>query len=321
MTIESQAAKPDGAPGTQSPNGGQDGPVAAKRHRIQRLAAWGRPSRLSSFVDFAFKGAALIAALVAAQFFQQPKVILAQGNQNENYALQAFVDVQKLEEYYRAAGKPLPYAVRQTAREYNHHNQQELLSGENVRQYSAEALCTEMPRLVAELFSESQCNPEGSQEPRLGGRERSYEGLLLKLNGDLDHPLNMHALREGLTRLRDAEYLVARYQVKNVGFGYATDVQILPPEQFRPSPVGSFSLAPGESYAVRFESDRGTIEKSPTEQQLFTHVSWDKGAGVITGPRSMLVQILVFVLLGLLAWTIIAETRADRETRLTPTDR
>lgn len=276
-------------------------PVRAAR----RLAGWGTTRRLTGFFDLAFKGAALLAAFSAAAFFQQPNVEFV-PRKDDDFKLQTFVDVGALQDSYTEAGQELPFIVGETARRYNSHNQQELYTTQNVRQYSPVLLCDKIPETVVELFPQADCD---ATEPYLGGRGRSYEGLLLQLNlqADRDLRIGIEALQDSLLRLRDAEYLVVRYVVENSGSGYADNVQVLSPEQFRPSSLQPISLAPGRTYGLRFESDRGTIETTPTPEQLKTQVSWDKGAAVLQGWILIALWILFVLFVVSLAWALIAE--------------
>jgi hypothetical protein len=127
------------------------------------------------------------------------------------------------------------------------------------------------------------------------------------LNLRAGQPLTTAALREGLRRLRDAEYLVVRYVIRNRGNGYAQNAQVLPPEQFQLAGIDPISLAPGERYAIRFESERGTIERTPTPEQLRTLVSWDKGAGVLAGASRIALWVLFVLFIVSLAWALIEE--------------
>jgi hypothetical protein len=279
--------------------------VAARSRgqRLRKVTGWGSTKRLTGLFDLAVKGAALLAAFAAATFFQQPDVVFVPV-ENDSQKLQTFVDVNALQDEYIAVGRQVPDLVQETARTYDAHNQVELVTGGNVRQYSPELLCREARVTVLRLFPEANCDVA---DPYLGGRGRSYEGLLLQLNLQAGEPLTTAGLQEGLRRLRDAEYLVVRYVIENRGNGYAKNVQVLPPEQFESSGLVPIALAPGERYAIRFESERGAVERTPTPEQLTTLVSWDKGAGVLSGVSRIALWVLFVLFIVSLAWALIEE--------------
>lgn len=274
--------------------------------RLHRALQWGSSSRLTKFVDLAFKSTALIAAVLAANFFQLPRVIL-QGTPR----IQTYLDVGRLEESYQQVGHSLPRVVWETAHEYNGANEEDILSTVNSTHdlHPPSELCKEMRELVIRLFPHANCD---ATSPYLDGRARYYERLLLAVNLREGSPLGFGSLREGLRRLRDAEFIVARYQVQNTGRGFATNVQVLAPEEFQPSLDQPFSLAPGDAYAVRFETDRGRVERDPTPELLATNVSWDKGAGLVGG---FWIRFLIAVSIALLVWSILAEILGGQRAR------
>jgi hypothetical protein len=252
------------------------------------LKDWLTISKAAEIADLAFKVAAIITALAAANFLFRPSVKL-------DTHTAVFLDLNTLRESYKQSG-PVPNVVQDVVNKYNKLNEDDLQTGQNKTRdmLPVQQLCASMRSTVIAVFDGSSCDP-GAPNP---GKGHYYERYLLQHNHEKGNPLTPAQLRDTLTKLHRSEFRTARCFLTNTGFVRAVNVTIRIPEKYFVKDQDHndpFPLKPREKGFFRdFETERGMADPH-TESQF--EVDWDVAEGGVAGshPSLLLIAIVLFV--------------------------